>query len=187
MQSHCCWLIFHFACPSRNHLHHFSVKCTHTHKQRKSNKTKKGHLCYKANTYRKSRWFARLSFNKVSTRGLESSLLEICKILLLPHLCSRQLTSHRWFLGGSVLNFHPSVTQAWTPWKINLSLDICPQRQIVFSMKLTELSEHHVNKCSPLWGQLTPLKKYINNTKPAPYISCMCFHIWYCSACLSSK
>lgn len=131
---------------------------THTHTKRKIKKNKKGHLFYKANTYRKSRWFARLSFNKVSTRGLETSLLEICKILLLPHLCSRQLTSHRGILGGSVLNFHPSVTQVWTPWKINLSLDICPQRQIVFPMKLTELSEHHTNKCSPLWGQITPLK-----------------------------
>lgn len=159
MQSNCCWLIFHFPCPSQNRPHHFSVKYTHA-LSIKSNKTKKrAPNATKPIPTETLDGMQGCPFNKLSTRGSESSLLGICKVLLLPHLCSRQLTSHGWFLGGSVLNFHPSVTQVWTPWKINLSLDICPQRQIVFPVKLTELPEHHVNECSPLWGQLTPFKK----------------------------
>lgn len=90
---------------------------------------------------------------------------------------------------GQCTELPPLCDSGMNTRKINLSLDICPQRQIVFLVQLAELSEHHINKCSPFQGQLTPLKKKTkhNTTKPTPYVSCMCFHIHYCSAHLSSK
>lgn len=158
MQSHCCWLILHFACPSRNHPHHFSVKCTHTHTQKgKLKKTKKGTYSTKPIPTESLDGLQGCHLIKWAPEAWRPPCWRFAKYCFFPTSAADSWL-HTGILGGSVLNFHPSVTQVWTPWKINLSLDICPQRQIVFPMKLTELSEHHTNKCSPLWGQITPLK-----------------------------